>query len=71
MVTSLVTGGAGFVGSHLAEELVQRGRRVVVVDDLSNGQVSNVAAIERQIAFRQYDITRGLVGLDEMRRVDE
>ena len=44
MVTSLVTGGAGFVGSHLAEELVRRGRRVVVVDDLSNGQVSNVAA---------------------------
>jgi len=71
MVSSLITGGAGFVGSHLAEELVRRGRRVVVVDDLSNGQVSNVAPVERQIAFRQHDITRGLVGLDELRRVDE
>ena len=38
----LVTGGAGFIGSHLAEALLARGDRVVVLDDLSTGQVANL-----------------------------
>jgi UDP-glucose 4-epimerase len=40
--TVLVTGGAGFIGSHVAEELVKMGKRVVVLDDLSGGSKSNV-----------------------------
>src|SRR4051812_49867574 len=40
---SLVTGGAGFIGSHLVEELVRRGRPVRVLDDLSTGLRSNIA----------------------------
>jgi UDP-glucose 4-epimerase len=40
--TSLVTGGAGFIGSHVAEELLRRGHEVVVLDDLSGGFVENV-----------------------------
>ena len=43
MATYLVTGGAGFIGSHLAEELVHRGERVRVVDNLSTGKRQNVA----------------------------
>lgn len=43
-VRALVTGGAGFIGSHLTEELVRRGREVVVVDDLSTGSRANVPA---------------------------
>jgi len=39
---TLVTGGAGFIGSHLAERLVKEGHQVVVVDDLSNGRVEFV-----------------------------
>src|SRR5947209_2324570 len=42
MPTSLVTGGAGFIGSHVADELLSRGHKVVVLDDLSGGFEDNV-----------------------------
>ncbi len=42
MKTVLVTGGAGFIGSHLVDAYLQRGWRVVVVDDLSTGQTRNL-----------------------------
>jgi len=41
-VTSLITGGAGFIGSHLADALVRRGDRVIILDDLSTGSVENI-----------------------------
>jgi UDP-glucose 4-epimerase len=41
MSTSLVTGGAGFIGSHVADELLNRGHKVVVLDDLSGGFEDN------------------------------
>ena len=40
---ALVTGGAGFIGSHLAEALCRRGDNVVVLDDLSSGKIDNLA----------------------------
>jgi nucleoside-diphosphate-sugar epimerase len=43
MASYLVTGGAGFIGSHLVEELVRRGERVRVVDNLSTGKRQNIA----------------------------
>jgi UDP-glucose 4-epimerase len=42
MSTSLVTGGAGFIGSHVADELLKRGHKVIVLDDLSGGFEDNV-----------------------------
>lgn len=47
----LVTGGAGFIGSHLAEELVRRGRRLRVVDNLSGGHIRNLDAVKDSPAF--------------------
>jgi UDP-glucose 4-epimerase len=45
MSTFLITGGAGFIGSHLAERLIALDQRVLILDDLSSGHVSNIAAI--------------------------
>jgi UDP-glucose 4-epimerase len=45
MTTSLITGGAGFIGSHLTEALLDRGHRVVVLDDMSTGTRQNLAAV--------------------------
>jgi len=42
----LITGGAGFIGSHLAEELLARGDKVVVLDDLSTGRFENIRHLE-------------------------
>jgi nucleoside-diphosphate-sugar epimerase len=51
MATYLVTGGAGFIGSHLVEELVRRGERVRVVDSLITGKRANLAGVEGRIEF--------------------
>lgn len=48
----LVTGGAGFIGSHLAEELLQRGHEVWALDDLSTGRVENLRTFQRDPGFR-------------------
>jgi len=40
--TSLVTGGAGFIGAHVAEELIAMGHKVIVLDDLSGGHIDNI-----------------------------
>ncbi|MGZ5496460.1 MAG: SDR family oxidoreductase [Candidatus Aminicenantales bacterium] len=56
MARYLVTGGAGFIGSHIAETLVKRGDEVRVLDDLSTGKKENLAGIAGQIEFIQGDI---------------
>jgi len=44
-MTTLVTGGAGFIGSHLTESLLSSGEDVIVLDDLSTGNEQNLAAV--------------------------
>ena len=52
----LVTGGAGFIGSHLVKELVRQGQQVVVLDNLSGGKLENLAPVKEKIKFIQGDI---------------
>ncbi len=54
---TLVTGGAGFIGSHLAAALVDKGARVRIIDDLSTGHRENLAEIGGDIDFIQASIT--------------
>ena len=52
----LVTGGAGFIGSHITEYLVQRGDDVTVLDNLNTGQMKNLSKIDNNINFVNGDI---------------
>lgn len=52
----LITGGAGFIGSHTAESLVETGHTVRVVDDFSTGKAANLAAVADEIEIAELDI---------------
>lgn len=56
MRTFLVTGGAGFIGSHIAEALVQRGDRVRVLDNLSTGHLKNLDGFRQSIELIEADL---------------
>src|ERR1700710_624068 len=59
MATCLVTGGAGFLGSHLCDELLRRGNRVICVDNLETGSLANIAHIRQpEFTFLQADIVQ-------------
>jgi UDP-glucose 4-epimerase len=55
-VKYLITGGAGFIGSYLAESLISRGDKVVVFDNLSTGSTKNLSGISNKIKFEQGNI---------------
>ena len=66
----LITGGAGFIGSHLAERLLERGDEVCIIDDLSTGAIENIASIKNHPKFtyhidtiRNYRLTAELVDM--------
>ncbi|TML83489.1 MAG: SDR family oxidoreductase [Actinobacteria bacterium] len=61
MPTAVVTGGAGFLGSHLCEALVERGERVICVDNLETGSLQNVEHLRGpEFTFVNHDLTSHL-----------
>jgi UDP-glucose 4-epimerase len=52
----LITGGASFIGSHLAELLVDADAAITVADDLSSGQLENLAAVQSRVKFLKGDL---------------
>ena len=59
MTTSVVTGGAGFLGSHLCDRLLAEGHRVIAIDNLITSKLENIAHLEGNDAFRfiEHDVT--------------
>ncbi len=57
MAKYMVTGGAGFIGSHLSRELVRQGHDVVILDNLSTGKIENIQDIMEKIRFVEGSIT--------------
>jgi len=66
----LVTGGCGFIGSHIAEALVAEGGTVRIYDDLSSGYVENIDAFRSRVELVEADIRDGAVLGRAMRDVD-
>jgi UDP-N-acetylglucosamine/UDP-N-acetyl-alpha-D-glucosaminouronate 4-epimerase len=69
MATYLVTGGAGFIGSHLVEELVRRGERLRVIDNLSTGKRQNIAHLA-SVDFVEGDLADPEVARRAVKDVD-
>jgi len=59
MERTLITGGAGFLGSHLCDYLIEKGHEVICIDNLSTGNMENISHLlgRKRFSFIQYDVT--------------
>ena len=55
---SIITGGAGFIGSHLAEKLISLGHKVIIIDNFSNGKINNIKSFKNKIKLIKADISK-------------
>ena len=70
MAVYVVTGGAGFIGSHIAEELIRCGERVIVFDNFSTGKRENLKVLGDQAEVREVDLARDQGLRDHLAGVD-
>ncbi len=54
----IITGGAGFIGSHLAEFLVKKKHKVIIIDNLSTGRIENIKKFKNKVKFIRADISK-------------
>tara|TARA_B100000700_G_C15037944_1_gene853723 strand:- start:1342 stop:2241 length:900 start_codon:yes stop_codon:yes gene_type:complete len=67
---ALVTGGAGFIGSHLVKKLVKKKYKVIVLDNLSTGSLKNLRLVKNKIDFIKCDITKNKISSKIFRDID-
>jgi dTDP-glucose 4,6-dehydratase len=62
MERTLITGGAGFLGSHLCDYMIEKGHEVICIDNLSTGNMENISHLleKKRFSFIQYDVTNYL-----------
>ncbi len=58
MIKYIVTGGAGFIGSHIVEHLAKKNKKIVVLDNLSTGRIENLKEFKKNIKFIKCDISK-------------
>ena len=54
----LITGGAGFIGSHLVEQLLKKNHKISVIDNLSTGRIQNLKRLKNRIKFYNFDLSK-------------
>jgi UDP-glucose 4-epimerase len=67
----LITGGAGFIGSHLAKALVEKRHQIDIIDDFSTGRISNLSSIRDRIYIHKFSILDEWVVEDLIQQVDQ
>ena len=65
-----VTGGAGFIGSHLVKKLAERGNEIIVIDNLNTGKKQNIEKISKKIDFFEVDIRNFSAIKDILKNID-
>lgn len=58
MIKYIITGGAGFIGSHLVETLVKKRKKVIILDNLSTGRIDNIKKFKKNLRFIKCDISK-------------
>lgn len=66
----LVTGGAGFIGSHTVDLLLSGGHNVCVIDNLSTGRLDNLSHVQNQVKFIEADIRKPGSWIEEFKNID-
>ena len=67
---AIILGGAGFIGSHLADKLLKNKHKVKIIDNLSTGRIENIKHIKKKIKFIKADISNKGEWQNEFKNVD-